>query len=586
MITLDPNGALSTLVTGATGTGVTVSTTFKIDTSTGMSDRALRLQYIPTGAFTAFTVNLEYSPDGTSWSTAISAINLHAGAVSNIALSTSAFYRIRIATFTGGSAASIMGSYAVGIPCLPDANYVPDVIRAYVDTAVTGLLDFRGVYNASVNTFPTTGGSGVGGAVSKGDLWIISVAGTLGGTVVNIGDQIIAKEDVPAQTASKWAILQIGLVYQVTGVASPSAGQITKWGASGNTIVDTGATFVKETVGFTLAGGTTSKTLTVPLDATVSGSNTGDQNLSGYAPLASPTFTGTVNLPTGGTGAVPLLMTSGTLKSAAVAGGLEFNNDSLYFTITSGNSRKTIAFTDSNSTGTAAGLTAQYIDWTASSGGDSIKNRPNMPFVTKYTVAHTNAAFTVSATTANVILGALLGNAKVMGVTIKHSVPFVGAGMTTTTVSLGDGSTPTAYSTPAFDIAQATADTAFQDTGQYKSTTMAASNLVAHFIADVNFGATAGTVITAAANGDPIQLTCITHGLKTGATVTISGATGSWAPINGPYTITRDSANLFSIAGNSTTWGALTGSPVFSGVALSAGTVDIYVTTIQLQSSS
>ena len=43
---------------------------------------------------------------------------------------------------------------------------------------------------------------------------------------------------------------------------------------------------------------TAAKTLTVPLDASVSGTNTGDQSLSGYAPLASPTFTGTVTIPT------------------------------------------------------------------------------------------------------------------------------------------------------------------------------------------------------------------------------------------------------------------------------------------------
>lgn len=36
--------------------------------------------------------------------------------------------------------------------------------------------------------------------------------------------------------------------------------------------------------GFSIAGGTTSKTLTVPLNASVSGTNTGDQDLSGYVP--------------------------------------------------------------------------------------------------------------------------------------------------------------------------------------------------------------------------------------------------------------------------------------------------------------
>ena len=43
-----------------------------------------------------------------------------------------------------------------------------------------------------------------------------------------------------------------------------------------------GLTLTAQTIGFTVAGGTTSKTLTVPLDASVSGTNTGDQDLSGY----------------------------------------------------------------------------------------------------------------------------------------------------------------------------------------------------------------------------------------------------------------------------------------------------------------
>lgn len=51
----------------------------------------------------------------------------------------------------------------------------------------------------------------------------------------------------------------------------------------GNIIPTTvnGLTLTAQAVGFTIAGGTTSKTLTVPLDATVSGINTGDVSLSG-----------------------------------------------------------------------------------------------------------------------------------------------------------------------------------------------------------------------------------------------------------------------------------------------------------------
>lgn len=49
-----------------------------------------------------------------------------------------------------------------------------------------------------------------------------------------------------------------------------------------------GLTLASQAVGFTIAGGTTSKTLTVPLDATVSGTNTGDQTtISGNAGTAT-----------------------------------------------------------------------------------------------------------------------------------------------------------------------------------------------------------------------------------------------------------------------------------------------------------
>jgi len=72
--------------------------------------------------------------------------------------------------------------------------------------------------------------------------------------------------------------------------------------------------------------------------------------------FTSPTFTGTVTMPTGGTGAVPLKLVSGTVATTPVAGAFEFTTDALYFTTTTGPTRKTIAFLDSNITGTAANL--------------------------------------------------------------------------------------------------------------------------------------------------------------------------------------------------------------------------------------
>ena len=80
-------------------------------------------------------------------------------------------------------------------------------VKAYVDSATVGLLDDRGSYDASSNLFPTRGGSGNLGAVLKGDVWRVSVAGILGGTAVNIGDWFRALVDSPAQTAGNWSIM-------------------------------------------------------------------------------------------------------------------------------------------------------------------------------------------------------------------------------------------------------------------------------------------------------------------------------------------------------------------------------------------
>ena len=93
-------------------------------------------------------------------------------------------------------------------------------IKTYVDGSVAGLLDYRGGYDASGNTYPTTGGSGTAGAVLKGDMWIISVAGTLGGEAVQVGDSIIANVDTPAQTASNWNHLNANISYVPENVAN------------------------------------------------------------------------------------------------------------------------------------------------------------------------------------------------------------------------------------------------------------------------------------------------------------------------------------------------------------------------------
>lgn len=73
--------------------------------------------------------------------------------------------------------------------------------------------------------------------------------------------------------------------------------------------------------------------------------------VSARATIASPTFTGTVTMPSGTVSAAALKLAAGTNLTTPQAGAVEFDGTNLYFTPSS--SRKTIAFTDSNITGRA-----------------------------------------------------------------------------------------------------------------------------------------------------------------------------------------------------------------------------------------
>lgn len=94
-----------------------------------------------------------------------------------------------------------------------DATTKANAAKAYADTLVVGLVDDRGNFDASVNAFPNSGGSGGGGAILKGDLWTISVAGTIGGHPVTAGDLVRALVDSPGTTSSNWAITENNIGY-------------------------------------------------------------------------------------------------------------------------------------------------------------------------------------------------------------------------------------------------------------------------------------------------------------------------------------------------------------------------------------
>lgn len=88
-----------------------------------------------------------------------------------------------------------------------------DEAKAYADALVIGLYSDRGTWNASGDTFPSTGGSGPGGAIMSGDVWTIDVAGSPGGTYLDVGDTIRAFVDSPGQNIANWIIVNTGYGY-------------------------------------------------------------------------------------------------------------------------------------------------------------------------------------------------------------------------------------------------------------------------------------------------------------------------------------------------------------------------------------
>jgi hypothetical protein len=77
------------------------------------------------------------------------------------------------------------------------------------------------------------------------------------------------------------------------------------------------------------------------------------------------------------------------------------------------------------------------------------------------------------------------------------------------------------------------------------------------------------TSISAATNANPVVFTSTAHGFNanTRPSITISGGTGNWAAVNGTFIATVTSANAFSIPVDSTTFGAVTGTLVYTTTA-------------------
>ena len=75
--------------------------------------------------------------------------------------------------------------------------------KAYVDSVATGLLEYKGAYNASTNSPALTGGSCI--ASDKGDTYTVTADGSFLGEQVRIGDLIIVEVAIGASSSPSLA---------------------------------------------------------------------------------------------------------------------------------------------------------------------------------------------------------------------------------------------------------------------------------------------------------------------------------------------------------------------------------------------
>lgn len=112
----------------------------------------------------------------------------------------------RVAASTGVSSAITILTDLSAIISAHDSLVSAKAVKDYVDGVVGGLGNLEGGFDASTNTnFPT--GSG---GTNKGDYWYVTVAGTVQGVVLNVGDVLIANKNAASTTlATDWIFLEV-----------------------------------------------------------------------------------------------------------------------------------------------------------------------------------------------------------------------------------------------------------------------------------------------------------------------------------------------------------------------------------------
>ncbi len=112
----------------------------------------------------------------------------------------------RVVAATGVSSAITVLTDLTAVIANHDSLVSAKAAKDYVDSVVGGLGNLEGAFNATTSiNFPV--GSG---GTKKGDYWYVTVAGTVQGVVLNIGDVLIAnKADASTTLSTDWIFLEV-----------------------------------------------------------------------------------------------------------------------------------------------------------------------------------------------------------------------------------------------------------------------------------------------------------------------------------------------------------------------------------------
>lgn len=129
-------------------------------------------------------------------------LNIYVHGNNNLALSTNNVKRL---TISGAGLATFSGNVSSN-PAPTVGDHLTN--KTYVDGLVAATFRPAGNWDASGGLFPTVG-TGTAGAVRAGDVYKVSVAGTMGGETYDVGDTFYAIVDTPGQTASNWGKFEV-----------------------------------------------------------------------------------------------------------------------------------------------------------------------------------------------------------------------------------------------------------------------------------------------------------------------------------------------------------------------------------------